>query len=212
MHDESECGGPELTADLSAFEQKLSRLVAAPLSVDRDRLMFEAGRAAERAGRNMPLASRPNAWRWPAATATMTAASLFLAAMLVWPNEPPPGGLAHFAESAEQNVPVPLHSRSASEIRRELAHFAESSEQSMPAPRHSVGSGRGSKFWAPRATSGYLHLRHIALTQGVGAMPLETLSANGHGTSAAELPQSRPATARNLLNELLPNHRSQTRS
>ena len=39
-------------------------------------------------------------------------------------------GLAHFAESSEQNVPVPCSAQD----RRGLAHFAESSEQNVPVP------------------------------------------------------------------------------
>ena len=60
--------------------------------------------------------------------------------------------------------------------------------------------------------SGYLGMRHIALTQGVGALGPFTLTANGLETSNAQPLRSKPATARELLDELLPTTGSHTRS
>ncbi len=64
-------------------------------------------------------------------------------------------GLAHFAESSEQNVPS----------RRGLAHFAESSEQNVPVPLSVDRSGIGSKYGVSEIT--------IARPNNSGAMIVE---------------------------------------
>src|SRR5262245_36381221 len=89
MFDEQKSNENELTPDLAAFERQLRGLahgLAAP-RIDRDQLMLAAGRAAaEGPVPATPRAARSRAWLWPAATFTMTAATLFLATMLVWQN------------------------------------------------------------------------------------------------------------------------------
>ena len=89
MFDEREPEEPELTPDLKAIEGKLARLVPASARVDRDRLMFEAGRAAAQPGRPGYIAEPSWLGRrvWPAATTLMTAASLLLAVSLVWQHQ-----------------------------------------------------------------------------------------------------------------------------
>ena len=55
MFDEQEQNEPKLTAELAALESRLCGLRPATPQIDRDRLMFAAGRAAEQGPR--PLAT-----------------------------------------------------------------------------------------------------------------------------------------------------------
>ncbi len=59
MFDEHEPAEFKIAADLSAVERQLARLTPAAPRIDRDRLMFEAGRAAERAASEPSLAPAP---------------------------------------------------------------------------------------------------------------------------------------------------------
>ncbi len=111
MFDEHRPDEIELTLELAAMEARLRRLTPVTPRVDRDRLMFEAGRAIERCA-NEPspapsLLGRGNSWFWPAATAMMTAATLLLATMLVWQNHStqPIATNSVFASSARTNPP-----------------------------------------------------------------------------------------------------------
>jgi hypothetical protein len=190
MFDKSESGKFELTAELAALERQLAGLMPLPPRVDRDRLMFAAGRAAGRAVSTEQRARGRIAWLWPAATATMTAASLLLAAMLVWQKELHSD--ARYAVKPKAAIEAPVTTEVA-----EVNHLANEVD---------------ARLWTARATSGYLGLRHLALTKGVGALEPETLTANGHATSADAPPRPEPATARDLLDELLSNDQSHTRS
>ncbi len=69
-----------LTPELRAFEAALASLAPRPSALDRDRLMYEAGRASVGA---MPVAPTSR-WAWPVAFSGMSAvaASLFLALWL----------------------------------------------------------------------------------------------------------------------------------
>ena len=86
MHDEQESHEHPLPAELAALERHLAALTPAAPRVDRDRLMFAAGRASAMAGGSPSVArpQPPTVWLWPAATALMTAATILLATMLVW--------------------------------------------------------------------------------------------------------------------------------
>src|SRR5271169_137423 len=65
---------------LSDLERSLAGLQPATAGFDRDRLMFQAGRAAATRRR----------WRWPAATGLMTAVAACLGLLLVLRPEPAP--------------------------------------------------------------------------------------------------------------------------
>lgn len=65
--------------ELSDLEAALARLQPSPAGLDRDRLLFESGRAAGR-GRRL----------WPAATGVMTAIAASLAAILLLRADPAP--------------------------------------------------------------------------------------------------------------------------
>ncbi|HEY3391706.1 MAG TPA: hypothetical protein VGK58_03290 [Lacipirellulaceae bacterium] len=198
MFDEIETGKFPLTPELAALERQLTKMELSPPRLDRDRLMFSAGRAAERtamqcdatgcASKAAPVA-RVRHWFWPATTAVATAACLLLAAILAWQVEPQP-------------------------IAQQDAKPQVAAEPAVPAIRPQiqfVADDLGSRRWIPPADSGYLAIRHVALTRGVGALKLDSLSSNGREATLGKPPMSR-ATARELLNELLPETRARTRS
>lgn len=189
MFDERESAKFELAADLAELEKRLARLTLAPPRVDRDALMFAAGQAAERGGSTKQGAWRGNRWLWPAATATMTAATIFLAVMLVWQPEQRSGDLPVVVAQDTAKPPA----ASAAEI-----DVAPVRRDTWP--------------WASRPTSGYLGLRYTALTRGIGAIEREFQSAGNNGGSLDGLQWVEPATVRRLLDELLPQATRQTES
>ncbi|HJT31371.1 MAG TPA: hypothetical protein VJ783_04925 [Pirellulales bacterium] len=72
--------GGHTPSDLQALEAALASLAPRPATIDRDRLMYEAGRASVS---TVPAAPHGR-WAWPAAFSAMSAiaASLFLALVL----------------------------------------------------------------------------------------------------------------------------------
>lgn len=191
MFDRDESKDVELTPELQALEQRLAGLSLGPLQMDRDRLMFEAGRAAERAamGGDIALADRRSAswrrgWIWPMSTAVMTAACLMLAAMLVWKQSS--------AQVVAQHTPQPtilektslgMAASDTTDI-AQLAAVDEFLKRSKP-------------------ERGYLGMRYVALTRGVGELPSDSVAADENGTSRNE-GSGTPATSRELIHELLP--------
>ena len=177
----------EITPDLADIERRMARLTPAAPRIDRDRLMFEAGRASlvrpERPG-SRAEPSRLGRRLWPAATAMMTAASLLLAIMLFEQRTS--------LQMAQDNQPTIIP--------------VQPANQPLAAPHPTERSEPSTSIWlAARAPqSGYLGKRYIALTRGVGAIetPLETM--DGSFTPSSEhLP-----TRREMLNELLPSTRA----
>jgi hypothetical protein len=67
-------------SNLAPFAEALKRLAPQAVSLSRDALLFEAGKAA--------AAPRLAPWVWPSATGTFAAISLVLAAFLLSPNAP----------------------------------------------------------------------------------------------------------------------------
>ncbi len=190
----------ELPAELAALERQLAHLSPAPLAINRDRLMFEAGRAAvearliaapDRDGRAKCIAGPSRSGRaahdsrnrfWPLATATMTAATLLLSAMLVRqshrrPNESP---TVHVLESPRPAVDVSTVGENVV-----AANFAQSPLS----------------VWELSPRSGYLGIRNVALTFGLPAVDFATGQTNGGNVDDGSPP---PETARELLHQLLP--------
>jgi hypothetical protein len=187
MFDEREPAEPELTPDLESLERQLARLAPAPLSIDRDRLMFEAGRASVAEPRRLGYIADPSrvgARFWPIATATMTAASVFLATMLVWQRQSAP--------LADQPISNGIVVRAAKKAPLTTANTAR------PEVTNAFVSG------LPRSTTGYLGVRNIALTQGIGALQ-PTMAANAEPRiPSLDAPPSNRPTSRELMDELLP--------
>jgi hypothetical protein len=202
MYDEQKSHEHELAPELIALERQLRGMTPAPPRVDRDRLMFAAGQAAgaaskiepdqdgraryDEAGHPVNLAGPSWAGRsfWPAATFAMMAATVLLATMLIWQNR---------SQSVTPQIAGPHAVVDAVDAARggdvqQADRFASRDE--WPA--------------IPRVTTGYLGVRHIALTRGVGALGSESPAAGGDADSPIDRQHCQPATVRGLLNELLP--------
>lgn len=184
MSDQQEPGKFELAPELFAVQNKLANLSPKALRIDRDQLMFNAGRAAERAAVNAaspavlgpvgitpPSSTVRSARFWPAATATMTAAAILLAAMLI-------------------------HDRG----RKSTADLSQPPSIDI-AGAHSVSTAPPFATRTPRSrsTTGYLGIRNTALDRGLSAFTTEL-----DAVPIVSPPQSKPATARDLRDELLP--------
>jgi hypothetical protein len=132
------------------------------------------------------IEKRSSSYFWPAATATMTAATLLLSAMLVWrsPDAIDTPQVTTVVEAAKpQVVATPA---------------VVSTEPSDIWPANwSIWPALGPP------TSGYLAVRHAALTQGLAPLEHESFNAGYDGTPS-ETRARPPATARELLQELLP--------
>ena len=186
MFDEQEQHRRELDAEMAALERQLRGLTLAPLRVDRDRLMFEAGQAAS--GRPGSLSYKGGlSWDrhrfWPAAAVAATAATVLLATMLVWQNRsqlvaPQPGQPQVAADAAHSAQEAPV-----------VPGYRLASRDAWP--------NSGPPF------RGYLGVRYVALTAGVAALPVEDPDASD-SDSSSDRPQTEPVTARGLLDEMLP--------
>jgi hypothetical protein len=181
MFDRKKSKNDELTPELTALEGRLAGLGVAPLHIDRDRLMFEAGRAAGRADRasaaTLRVAGAPT-WFWPSAAAMMTAACVVLSAMLIWRDDP---------AFVAQNDAKP---QAAEKLKTEIGSAAVE----RPAVLPDVSK------WVVQPAGGYLGKRYVALTRGVGEMRSDSHG----GVSLQTGDAARPVTARELLRELVP--------
>jgi hypothetical protein len=183
MFDEREPAEPELTPDLQAIEGQLARLTPAAARVDRDRLMFEAGKVAARP--SWPGYIAGPAWHgglmWPAMTTLMTAASLMLAVSLVW---------------QRHSFEVALQKRSQTVSVVQVAE-QRPAEVLSPKAQPSLATAEWTTFRQP--ATGYLGIRYAALTRGVNAIDAGPLN-SGIAEPIWELDQSQ----RKMLDELLP--------
>jgi hypothetical protein len=200
MYDEQESRQHELAPELAALERQLRGIEPTAPAVDRDRLMFDAGRASvagegakqthamyDETGR--PLYAAAPSWTasrfWPAATFAMTAATLLLATMLVWQNQ-------------QQRVvrdTVPL----------QPAIAVDSDSHDFVLQRPERFARRSS---IPAINSGYLGLRYVALTCGVGALPSDIEPASAGNSESTIKNSAAPTTQRGLLREFLPSSSS----
>jgi hypothetical protein len=192
MFDEHEPAEPELTPDLQAIEGQLARLTPVAARVDRDQLMFEAGKvaalAASEAFPGPSLHAKGSAPVWHAATVLMTAASLLLAVSLVWQRH-------SFEVALQERVPA-----------ISIVQVAE------PRPTEGVAKVRPdlvTEEWMSlrQPVKGYLGIRYAALTRGVNAIDTGPTN-SGIGDSTGALEQ----TQREMLDELLPSAKSKKHS
>jgi hypothetical protein len=186
----------ELAPDLLAIERHLLELTLTAPQFDRDRLMYLAGVAAGQSGSASELSTltpgsgvrhflSTRSWLWPTATAAMTAATLLLGTMLAWQNRSP--SVAQIATNAQ---PVPETND------RRQEENSDRSDQLTADVDHS---------WRIRqAATGYLGVRYIALTQGITAFDPDYLPTTVGGDPTLDDEQAHPATARKIMNELLP--------
>jgi hypothetical protein len=203
MYDEQESREPEIAPELIALERQLRGISPAAPRIDRDRLMFAAGEAAgtastseagqdgramyDRAGR--PLQIGPS-WAgrqfWPAVAVTMSAATLLLAATVVWQRQT---------------------SQVASQDATQLPTTVAVSEQPPIALANLPGGSRifplGSPAFQQASNNGYLSVRYVALRRDVDALEQTFQATTGDRDSSSE----KPRTQRNMLEELLPSSR-----
>ena len=178
MYDERDSCDPPLSAELTALERQLAAMVPAPPRVERDELMFAAGRASAvgadaRCGvrQRLPDYIAGPSWAgthvWQATTTLATAASIVLATMLVWQRPKP-----------VQTAMSPAKAERIDTVAAEFDH----------------------RSWSDHMPSGYLGVRQVALSLGIAALDYEwpTTGATDSDT------WSPPATARQLRDELLP--------
>jgi hypothetical protein len=194
MFNEPEPLGAELTPDLAALQAQLAGLKPAPLTLDRDRLMFEAGRAAAESERPLSTTGhRPNVgrvagttrWIWPTTTALMTAACVMLAVMLIWRDDE-----ANLANQPTAPQPATDHLLTEPTI-DDFRNVEQLTSRFTPSRR------------SPAPTRGYLNIRYVALTDGINAIAHDR-PANGRGDTSNDASPSKPATSRGLLEDLLP--------
>ena len=188
MFDEHEPAEPEVAADLKALEQQLAQIAPMALRIDRDQLMFEAGRASVAQPKRLGYIADPSrvgARFWPAATATMTAATVLLATMLVWQRQNPPLAI-------QQTPPEVVASRSA----------AKGPAAPTDSARAEISMAYSSSL--PQSTTGYLGMRYIALTRGIGATEPTVAAAIGPHDPELDMGPVAPPTSRGLMDQLLP--------
>ena len=191
MFDEREPAEPEMTPDLKAIEGRLARLVPSGARVDRDRLMYEAGKAAAQPNRPGYLAkpSWLGARVWQVGTGLMTAASLMLATMLVWQQQ----AFEVAMEKQKLAPPVVQVARQPSDPGLEEDVRLDFAVANRSALR--------------QASNGYLGIRYAALTRGVNEMETE-----GRNLDSVDSPNAVEPTQRDLLHELLPSTTNKTHS
>lgn len=187
MSDKRDPERNELTPDLAAFECRLAQMTPAAPRIERDRLMFEAGRAAaSRPGR--PANIGEPSWLatpvWPVATALMTAACLFLATMVVWQRQSPP--IVSRPPSIPSATPV-------MGMPYDQTPLADSEPSEGGSILHTT--------WPTRSGSGYLGVRNVALTRGLNAVDMLTSAKHVGGSEPAN---GLDRSQRKMLTEWLP--------
>lgn len=131
----------EMNRDLAATEAALSTLTPAPSGVDRDKLMFLAGRAS--AGTSLATgAPAGTSWLWPAATAASALIAVCLGAM--W-----------FADSGPRVV-------------KEIVFIGR---EAAPDARPPIGRDPAIARAPKAMRAGYLELRQLVLSEGADALP-----------------------------------------
>jgi hypothetical protein len=119
----------------------------------------------------------------------MTAASLLLSTMLVC-----------------QRHALTVDSRSPTQIAEMPAVEKPDSSIVQPSARLAVNTTSWPATMSPPA--GYLGIRHVALTRGIGILDSDVYETSGRRSSAVDTQRARPVTARDLMNELAPSENS----
>lgn len=163
------------------LEQQLVALGPRPAAIDRDQLMFQAGRAealSELTLRESPSHRRTRSWLWPSAAGLMTAAAAVLAVILIVGPE---------SEVQVQTVYVdrPTAMGAVSSSVAQPAPGAEA--QPGPRPPAAAAPGSAPRSWVARQSRGLIHARDMALAFGVDSLPTGMSS---RGQAADEREQS----------------------
>lgn len=159
----------KLSPDLQAFEALLASLQPTTGSLERDRLIFEAGKAAAETEQASPTRAAAQ-WLWPTVSGVMTTAAVFLLVALVWNS----GTVAvKTPTNAEQENP----NQDIGEIARPTSPSVPESS-SDPNDRHDDALTRtlasllsGSHDARDASSASYLHQREILLAFGGDRLP-----------------------------------------
>ena len=135
---------------MNSLEHALANYVPAALSVDRDRLMFRAGRASAEYS-VLRTQHSGHSWLWPASTAALAATSLALALALAFRPAANPTIVFRDQPAAEQRSP---------------AHSVLVSE----APHLSTLVAQRDDREPSRVSSSYLKTREVAVRMGLDAL------------------------------------------
>lgn len=154
---------------LTDFESALAALSPARAAVDRDRLMYLAGRAAARAEMRAEQSPRRTAWLWPSMTAGMTIAALFFGALLMFQSRSAPAPIAVPNQNdRERSRPESTIDDSHQLARAPSDRFDEISMEDLFGPRQRVSLGVGivpppSPAASPKDRSEFLTPRSVVL-------------------------------------------------
>lgn len=166
-------GQEMLRYELAAVEAALSSLKPATSALDRDRVMYLAGRAAAAASR--PSAGRrPFTWFWPAATAASLLVAATLGAVVIGRGQPQP---------VERVV------------------YVKVAEPAAEAPSGAVATQRGIALHRdPQIETRHDHfkLRRLVLNEGIDA-----IDRCGTGAPAERKGANEPSSYRAMLREFL---------
>jgi hypothetical protein len=138
-----------LPDELAAFEERLVARSIIAVGIDRDRLMFAAGRAAAEAEAARQSPATRGRWAWPAATAVSLATAASLALLLVQAGPPP-----QVAQSDGLEIP---------------AVAASEQEMAIDVPPAIQTAVRRPVF-VPLSRFSYLADRELALAYGVDSL------------------------------------------
>jgi hypothetical protein len=151
-------------SDLNGLEQQLRGLEPRAARLNRDRLMFEAGRAAAAPGRNA-------AWTWPAVSSLLLVAFLVQTARLAQPQR-------HDGQPVANRTAAPIDGDIGGDDGRQPLTGREATEVPSPPPpaaqpapvRRSPGS-RGTWNLASQPSSSFFATREIVTRVGVDGLP-----------------------------------------
>jgi len=179
--------GKEEIVEQQEFERSLSMLRPAGSRIDRDCLLFLAGRASAEPIRPGTVVGR---WMWPAATLASSLVALVLLALLVTRSGP---GATHDAQEVRNNrSPVP-----AAAGPRAVAVVEQPDSPIDPRAVPVATPDEAAREIA--AASNYPRLRSFVLAYGIDALPEPTHLTASSGVSTSE---GEPRTERELLQQL----------
>lgn len=175
--------------NVKAVEETLESLAPKPSKIDRDRLMWLAGRASLES----ELQARHRSYLWPIVNCLSSVAAGMLLAFLVLPVTS--SSTATVAQSELQTTSQPSN-----EPLDPMPKVVDA--PSLPAPRTAIFNSFPPSMLSDK--SSYLELRSSVLAYGADALPdrLPTRFTRGSSESNTELP-----TQQNLLREMLNNDR-----
>ena len=194
--------------ELTSIERALGSLVPRPSGIDRDRLLFLAGRASVE---NAPAAVFGR-WAWPAATLLSSATAAVLLVLLL--SRPAVDGGAQIArgnDSSAQQAQPQLTLETKTDHPAGSREPGSSDDTAGPPVFGFAGAAAPKRGELPDQPN-YLQLRAYVLAYGVEALPVREPAGSADRPASATPQNDAPRTQRELLRELLDNSRPGNRS